>query len=501
MSDDLYYKTGVLLGDDFFLSTSSTTSGTTGQAANFTSTLTKDGVGNQSVTGITITEVSSSTNPGLYHISCSATTSFVATTGDYSLKITWDTDPVRAVEKTYRVNTSGDPTGTAGNAFFTATSGDGRVTTNGVPLENATIYFQTPSSIPYVSLASDASGLWGPIHFPSNGTWPFEVQLAGYSLLSSSILVSGSTATGPATDLALTAISTASGMLTSSLKTYARYQVRGSVGTAADAKIMSAINDAASMISKARKWSYLKTDGAFTFQAAYATGTITLTNDSTTVTLAGGTFPTWASTTYSAKLLYSGQQLRINTRTSGTVVTLVSPWAGATVTGAGYSVFQDEYALPSDCLIFGKLFPGNGFGWRSDMVSFESLREYQSENNYSTTVPTLHAVHNSNLVIWPSPSIARNWPCIYYRKPAILVNNTDELDFDPLHLDLVQRAIDYQLAVRFGPVEHGTAKECYEDYNKILNMCINNDKENASRVSGGGSRRSSIADRTIPDAT
>jgi len=499
MSDDIYYKVGVLLEDDFFLSTSSATGGLTGQAANFTLTLSKNGTGNQSVTGITVTEVSSTNNPGLYHISCNATTSFVASTGQYSLKIEWDTDATYSWEKTYRVNSTGAPTGTSGTALFSATSGDGRITDGASALEGATVYFQTPGSKPYVSLSSDASGLWE-LYFPSDGTWPYEVQLAGYAVLTGSIAVSGSTATGPSTDLALTSISTSSGMLLSNLKTYARYQVRGNIGTAADAKIVSAINDAANMVAKARKWSYLKTDGSFTFRAAYSTGTMTLTNGDNTVTFSGATIPTWATGTNKAKLLYNGQMLRIDTRTSSSEIELIEAWAGDNVSGVSYQIYQDEYTLPTDCLIFGRLFPGTGYGWAPEAVSFESLRVYQHDNNYSTTIPTWHAVHNSSLVVWPAPSVARNWPCIYYRKPASLVNNSDELDFDPLHVDLIQRAIDYQLAIRFGPVEHGDVKTCFESYMRILTECINNDKENSPRVSGAR-RLSTIADRRLPDAT
>jgi len=499
MSDDIYYKMGVLLEDDIFLNVSTTATGVTGEAANFTMLLVKDGVGNQSTTGMTITEVSSTTNPGLYHLSCNPTTSFVASTGDYSLKISWNTSPIYSWEKTYRVNTTGLPTGTAGAARFDAALGDGRVTDGSSALEGATVYIQTPANKPYVSIQTDASGLWS-VNFPSDGTWPVEIQLAGYSILSSSILTSSSTATGPATDLALTAISTASGMLLSNLKTYARYQVRGNVGSSADGKIVAAINAAASSIAKAHKWSWLKTDGDFTFHPAYTTGTITLTNNDATVLFNDATVPSWATGTNAVKILYNGQMLRVASRTDSTHVELVTAWAGDTVT-TGYYLFQDEYELPADCLIFGRIFPGTGYGWNSDIISFESLRQYQNDNNFVTTVPTFTAVHNNKLVVWPAPSVSRNWPAIYQRQPAILVNNSDELDFDPLMLNLVNRAMDYQLALRFGPIEAGDAVTCLAAYTIELNSCVSNDKENGPRTGIGRSpRRSTIADRTLPDA-
>lgn len=496
---DIYHKVGVLLDDDFFLGTVAAPTGKTGEAANFTLTLIKDGTGNQATTGITLTEVSAANNPGVYHIACNPTTSFVAATGDYALHIKWTTDPSYSWDKTYRITTTGLPTGSSGAASFTATSGDGRITDGTSALSGASIYFKTPAGVPYVEDTSTATGVWGPIAFPSNGTWPFYVQLAGYQVLASSILVSGSTATGPGTDLALTAISASSGVTLLSLKTYARYQVRGNVGTAADAQIVAAINAGLSRVAKAHRWSWLQTDGDLTFNAAYSTGTVTLTNGDATVTLTGGTWPTWAA---SGKFLYNGQTFRVLSRTSNSEIELTTTWAGTTVSGVSYDIYQNEYTLPTDCMVFGRIYPGMGWGWGSDMISIDSERIYEYTNNFQASTPSWHAVRNNKLVVWPAPSVSKNWPCFYYRKPATLVNNTDEADWDPLLIELLHRAIDVELAIRFGPIMHGDIATCTVSYEKELNNTVNNAKEKGPR-SGlrGNSRRQSISDLRLPDAT
>lgn len=493
---DIYYKVGVLLDDDFFLSTSTATSGVTGQTANFALYLSKDGVGNQATTGITLTEVSSTTNPGLYHLACSPTTSFVAATGDYSLLIQWTTDRNYSWTQTYRVNSNGLPNGTSGNASFTATANDGRVTDGTNPLTGATVLVRTPGGVDYVTLETDASGLWGPVYFPSDGTWTFYVQLAGYQVTSGTITVSGSTATGPAEDMVLDAIGSASGLLFSTLKTYARLQARGNVGTAANTMIASAINDGLGMVARAFKWSWLQSDGDLIFNEPYSTGTLTLTNNDATVTLSGGTFPTWAAN--GGKLLINGIYYRIATRTSGTEVEMTTEWAEATTTSS-YVMYRDEYSLPTDCMIFGKVFPGTGWGWKPDPVSFSSLREYQARNNFNSPLPGLFAIQNGKIIVWPAPSTTRNWPCIYYRLPATLVNDTDEADWDPLQIEVLQRAIDYQLAVRFGPIMHGDADTCLKHYEKALNLAVNNDRENAPRAgTGRAPNRVTIADLRLP---
>jgi hypothetical protein len=500
MTDDLYRKVGVVINDAIFLSTPAFPNGVTGQAANFTLRLGKDTVGNQSTAGISITEMDSVNNPGWYPLVCNATTSFVANTGAYHLVARWTSDPNYQFPKTYWVTSDGTGAGTFGAASFTATASNGRVTNGATPLSGASIYFTTPSPAltPYASLTSDASGLWGPIWFPADGVWPFTVMLAGYSVGSGTVTVSGSTATGPATDIALSA-GTASGLSVTNLKTYARFQVRGNVGTATDTMLLSAINDALFTAAKEFKHSWLQTDGNLVFNAAYTTGTLTLTNGSAVVTLAGGTFPTWAA---DGAIYYNGQAFQVLSRDSATQVTLTTNWAGATVSGVSYVIYQDAYDLPSDCLVFNKALPGTGWGWGPDPISFPSFRVYQSTFNVQSPQPSTFCIKGDQILVWPYPSQSRNWPIIYYRRPATLVNNSDEADWDPLNLEVLQRAIDVQLAMRFGPVMHGDVDQCEKDYRAALNKAIANDKENANRPGmGRGVRRFNIGDMNLPDAT
>jgi hypothetical protein len=498
MTDDLYRKVGVVINDAIFLANPANPNGVTGQAANFTFTLAKDGTGNQATTGITLTEVSSVNNPGLYALACNATTSFVAAAGAYHLVARWTTDPNYQFPKTYWVTSDGTGAGTFGAASFTATAANGRVTDGTLPLADAKVYFRTPAGTPFVTLTTDASGLWGPVWFPSDGTWPFTVQLAGYSNGSDSVVVSGATATGPGEDIELAA-GTASGLTLTNLKTYARFQVRGNVGTAADSMIVSAINDALFTAAKEFRHSWLQTDGQLIFQAYYATGTITLTQDSPIVTFSGATLPSW---TAAGNLLYAGQSFPVLSRDSATQCTLTTDWAGATVAGAGYVLYQDAYDLPSDCLVFNKALPGTGWGWGPDPISFANLRVLQTSLNVQSNIPSCFAVKENQVIVWPYPTQTRNWAIVYYRRPATLVNGGDEADWDPLNLEVLQRAIDVQLAIRFGPIMHGDVDQCEKDYRSALNKAIANDKENANRPgSGRGIRRFDISDMTLPPAT
>src|SRR5687768_3111175 len=122
MSDDIYVKVGSQLIDHWFLSTNTAPDGIAGQAAHITllpSTVTSN-------TGVTITEFNSVARPGLYCVLGNPTTSFVANTGVYTGKLSWNTNPLYSATKTYRVTSDGTPSGTMGIASFTATASDGR---------------------------------------------------------------------------------------------------------------------------------------------------------------------------------------------------------------------------------------------------------------------------------------------------------------------------------------------------------------------------------------
>lgn len=502
MSDDLYYKVGVALEDDFFLATPASPQGQTGEAANFTFKLSKDGVVQTTASdGITLTEVSPGADgAGIYHISCDQTTSFVANTGQYSLVINWTTDPTYNFPKTYRVNSNGLPTGTFGSVSFTATASDGRITDGTNPLEGATIYIRTPGSVAdYTQLTSSSLGLWGPVYFPYTGVWPLTVQLNGYTAGSGSITVTASAA-GPGSDIILTAVTSGSGLSLLDLKTHARAQVRGAVGTSADTLITRSINAGLQMVAKEYKWCHLMTDGSFTTQAYYATGTIALTEDDATVTLTSGTWPSWAAT---GKLIYAGQVFPVASRTSGTVIELSSDYAGTTTSGVAFVLYKNEYDLPADLMTFGRIQNGTGWGWSADPVSYQTLSDFEGSNNQQSLTPIMFAIKGEastkKICTWPYPTLKRNWPFQYYRQPALLSNNTDEADWDPLKLELLHRAIEVQLCINFGSTVHGNYDQCDKDYRSQLNKDVANDQEKGPRPGIGGNHYgTSIKDRTLP---
>lgn len=246
------------------------------------------------------------------------------------------------------------------------------------------------------------------------------------------------------------------------LVAYGRRTVLDRVGSKADLELWTALNDAVDMLAEDYKWPFFLRKGAFSIQAPYSTGTIAISAAGTNVTLTTGTWPTWAA---SGNLLIAGKIYSIATRTSGTVVVLDNAWGDDAITASSYVIYQDEYALSDNMLSFGRVFPGNTWGWGGEPVGIEELWERQNAAQFSQQYPGCFAISNGNLVLWPYPSDNSTLAYSYYAKPTALTGTgSGSLDWPVAKLQLLHRAYDYHLALRFGDTVVGDAKKCYEMY-------------------------------------
>lgn len=117
--------------------------------------------------------------------------------------------------------------------------------------------------------------------------------------------------------------------------------------------------------SNGYQWSFLRPRGTISIQAAYSTGTVTIVAG--VVTLASGTFPTWAA---NGDLTVSGLTYSVNTRDSGTQVTLDDTSVTASA-GTSYSIATTIYDLPAD---FGGEIEGSITFATSDMERCEAFQ-------------------------------------------------------------------------------------------------------------------------------
>lgn len=114
--------------------------------------------------------------------------------------------------------------------------------------------------------------------------------------------------------------------------------------------IRAAAQAAYKQVAGAYDWLFYKTQERINCTAPYETGTVS--TSTTTVTLAGGTWPTWAR---NGRILFDGDDVvyQVASRTSDSVVELDSTTYPATNVAAGtsYTLYRSVYPIPAGCRI------------------------------------------------------------------------------------------------------------------------------------------------------
>jgi hypothetical protein len=469
MSTPYYHRVDTTLRDAIIVQNVSGTFVTGLTNADFTKKLSKNGTGNQSTAGITITEVDSTNNPGEYEVEAAAT-SFVADEGTYTLMIYRTAAPTYSYEQVYVVNATG--TSEATPASFTATASDGRIIDGTDPLASATVYITDAGNSFITQTTTGATGLWGPVYL-TDGTYTVRAQKNGYTQGTGTITVSGSTVTGPGADITCAVGSTTDFRSAAQLWAYARRQAVDLTGTKADAIIKSAVNDALDMLSSERQWSHLLRKYYIPLKGAYSTGTIAVATGGTDVTLTTGTWPSWAA---SGKIFVGNQILDVATRSSNSVVTLAQAYDATAISGSTYVLYQNEYDLPDDMWKFHRPLPGQRWGYGGSARPMLELLEAENGAAYGQHFPSMFAVANGSFVCWPYPDTDYMLGFTYFARPARLSTDTDVADIDPVHIECMRRAIDYQLARQLGKVVAGDANTTLAAYKEALSRIVDNDK-------------------------
>jgi hypothetical protein len=439
--------------------------------SDFTIRLSKDGVGGQSTTGITLTEVSAANNPGEYAIYIPA--AILTDVGTYVLTVTDTATPLYTWEQVYTVTNAGLPS-TAG-VGFTATTGDGRAYDGANPVGNATVVIAAGGTV-HASLTTNALGMWGPVYFTADGTYVVTVQKAGYVSAQGTIVVTGSgtVATGPGTDLVV-ATSTVNDMSAAELWAYASRMARDVSGPKADIERKQAVQDAIDMLAKERQWPHLLRRASLQLNNQSSL-TCSFTVGSSTCTLTGGAVvPAWVSATNVPRILFNNRLLNVTAATAGaTTLTLETPYQDSTspVTGT-LILFQDEYKLPDDFLMFGQIIPGQRWGQGAMNVGIEKFYQLQTVTEFGMRMATAYCIHNQRLMLYPYPNISTELLYTYYKRPAKLTSASDIVDWDPAQTEVVRRAIDLQVAIRYGSFQGGTKADAIGAYKEALTRSVN----------------------------
>jgi hypothetical protein len=126
--------------------------------------------------------------------------------------------------------------------------------------------------------------------------------------------------------------------------------------------IRTAIHRAYDELTTIRDWSYYHVHGRIILQAPYDNGSVT--SSGVTVTLTGGTWPSWAAT--GAYLKVGEEICRVASRTSGSVIVLDAALSlKADITSQPYTLYRTVYPLPADFRNLDE--PSDEYNWWSGL--------------------------------------------------------------------------------------------------------------------------------------
>lgn len=238
------------------------------------------------------------------------------------------------------------------------------------------------------------------------------------------------------------------------------------------------INLAYVACSQAHGWSHLLKRFTIQTEAQYNTGTVSVVNASTGVTLTGGTWTTsWVTSPSMRRMVIQGRNepYDVSALGSTTTATLTDAFAGTTDTDATYTMYRDTYVLPADCGIakmialydpelLVRLFNFNQPKFlevRSNQPGLLSIPECFTVVNQTTeTVP------RPQLQFYPGPSTVRVYHGWYFRRPDFLSADSSALDWPQEFDDMiwVRAALDhYRVPPNYSPKYLSEFKPMYAD--------------------------------------
>lgn len=214
--------------------------------------------------------------------------------------------------------------------------------------------------------------------------------------------------------------------------------------------------------AQAHCWGHLIKQFTLQTEAAYATGTIAVTNGATGVTLTGGAWSVaWTTTPSMRKIAIQGRfEPYAITITGANTGTLADPWIGETLTAASYNMWRDRFPLPTDC------------GYSRLMALYDPLLRFKLSNKNQSiflrerglqpqlvNIPGLIMIVNqtteqpprAQFDMWPGPATVRAYHGWYFRRPAFMTSDAEYPDWPAEFQDMLplSAAIQHYSTPRF----------------------------------------------------
>jgi hypothetical protein len=178
-----------------------------------------------------------------------------------------------------------------------------------------------------------------------------------------------------------------------------------------------------------RSWNYYRKRGQLVTDAAYSTGTLDYDHTGGTrerlVTLASGTWPTWAAR---GSIRFNNKTYRVRSRESATVITLSedsNPGADVAA-GTTYEIYRDTYTLPVDFRSAGQFRDADETWLKASHVTLNEIIEAHRTQEGSGD-PRMYAFASDPdyygsmaVIFYPPPTDSHTWYYYYQRIPRQL---------------------------------------------------------------------------------
>lgn len=246
-------------------------------------------------------------------------------------------------------------------------------------------------------------------------------------------------------------------------RTFAQFaaKLQEEIVTLTPAKARQLINDAYIKNCEQHPWAHLLKKFTLQTEAEYGTGTIAISENTSSATLTGGAWVVaWGTSPSMRRMEIEGRDevYDVSSFGSTTTVTLTDTYVGDDLTVGTYNLFRDTYPLPTDCG-YTKLMAlydperragDDGRLWFYPQPKFIRYRQSDPKSTgtpqcFTFVQQTTETPPRPQLWMWPAPDEVRTYHGWYFRRPAVMAADGDYPDWPAEFEDMIwiQAALDY----------------------------------------------------------
>ena len=258
-------------------------------------------------------------------------------------------------------------------------------------------------------------------------------------------------------------------------------------------------------IQKRHAWSFLTRVADFYFPVQYTTGTVTLTQDSTTVTGSGTVWTTAMEGRAFRKNDNNTPVYTVKTVNSATSLELERNWAETSASGVGYRIWQAYQNTPEDFREFITIRDArNNWSldyWRWTQADLDRIDAQRSNISNQPYWVVFHSMdHEADVPVaryefWPHQVAEYSYEYIYLRRMPDLDEDASRIpryiDGDLLHSHAMMQAALWTGPDGRRPVREWVHRKWKREYEEYLKDAIKEDEERWEQM---------ISQAKVPDA-